>query len=511
MPITATEDMLASALWYGKNHIPAFPLHTIVDGKCSCWEPDCDSPGKHPLTQHGFKDATTDEKQIRDWWKAHPDANIGIPTGAATGLLVVDIDPRNGGPEDRSDFIQQFGPIPKTAEVITGSGGRHLLFRYSGGPVPKTLAKGIDLKGDGGYVVAPPSQHASGRRYEVDGVDGAKAFLNIADAPPWLLARIARPEKTRAARGETVPAGTAIPEGERNETLFRLACSLRAKGLSGAAILAALKEENRIRCSPPLPDREVETIAASAGRYEQGNASSVVSVEIPLHEATIADLNRLAVFSGRMRFEAIWRRGFNTFARIDNGRETREVRWGCDAELLSFAKSQSVLMGAGVLIPSPRKGDIRPRWETAVQMILTLADTDRVDTGDEVVLETEERLSRTFTSAGKPVAIEEHQMALYMAALANYRRNPAAGDSAPPCVFVAEGRAWVHVPTWRAWLSTPQGYNRLYMVRELHDGLAAVGFRSAPNVVRRADGFRHQLDLWCGDIPDCLVDNEIAY
>jgi len=508
MPITATEDMLASALWYGKNHIPVFPLHSIVGGKCSCGKPDCDSPGKHPLTQHGFKDATTDEKQIGEWWRSHPDANIGIPTGAATGWLVVDIDPRNGGPEDRSDFIEQFGPIPKTAEVITGSGGRHLPFRYTGGPVPKTLAKGIDLKGDGGYIVAPPSRQASGRRYQVDGVDGAKAFLNIADAPPWLLERIARPEKMRADPGETASIGTAIPEGQRNETLFRLACSLRAKGLSEAAILAALKEENRIRCSLPLSEREVETIAGSAGKYEQGYPADVFRVEIPKHEASIADLNRSVLFSGRLRFEAIWRRGSNTFARIDNGRETREVRWGCDAELLSFSKSQSVLMSAGVLIPSPRKGDIRSSWESAIQLILLLADSDRVDTGDAMVLEVEEQLARTFTAAGKPVATKDGEMASIMGQIANYRRNPAADGKAPPCVFVAEGQAWVHVPTWRAWMSTPQGYNRLYTVRELHDGLASVGFTSSPRLVRRVGGERYQLDLWCGAIPNCLVEDE---
>jgi hypothetical protein len=167
-------------------------------------------------------------------------------------------------------------------------------------------------------------------------------------------------------------------------------------------------------------------------------------------------------------------------------------------------------MGAGVLIPSPRKGDIRGKWETVVQLILALADQDRVDTGDAVVLETQERLARTFAEAGKPVATEERQMAFIMATLTNYRRNPACIEKAPPSVFVAEGCAWVHVPSWRAWMSTPQGYNRLYLVRELHDGLAAVGFRSAPNVVRRADGERYQLDLWRGDIPECLVDNEVV-
>jgi len=96
---------------------------------------------------------------------------------------VLDCDPRNGGPAHRSDLIQQFGSLPDTAEAITGGGGRHIFFRYAGGPVSKTLAAGIDLKGEGGYVVAPPSIHPTGKRYVVDGTARENAFLEIAEAP----------------------------------------------------------------------------------------------------------------------------------------------------------------------------------------------------------------------------------------------------------------------------------------------------------------------------------------
>jgi hypothetical protein len=328
--------------------------------------------------------------------------------------------------------------------------------------------------------------------------------------PEWLLQIIAQKEQRRESAPKTGAAAGAISEGQRNDALFKIACSLRGKGLSEAAIRAALLEENRSRCSPPLPHDEVRRIAASAGKYEPTSdpTGGVVRVDIPLSEASIADLNRLAVFAGRLRFDAIWRRGANTFARVHNGREMREVRWGCDADLLSFARSQSVLMGAGVLVPSPRKGEIREKWESAVRLILMLANDDRVDTGDAVVLEAEEMLSRTFRAAGRPIARDEGQMARFMMELSTYRRYPTEAKGVPPAVFIAESNAWVHVPTWRAWMSTPFGYNRLYSVKELRDGLAAVGFQSASGTHRGDGGAKVQLDLWKAAIPACLAGGE---
>src|SRR5579872_34962 len=455
------------------------------------------------LAPHGFHDAATDTQRVRDWWGQSPTANIGL--ACAPQFLVLDEDPRSGGDRALEDL---FMTAPRygfdTLTSLTGGGGRHFVFKHPTFDVSVAkIAPGLDLKSKG-YIVVPPSIHPSGRTYEWQ-----DASIPITDVPEWLLGVITRNGKMSA---RTIENTGKIAEGLRNETMFRTACSLRGKGLTVDAIRAALREENCVRCSPPLPDEEIHRIAASSGRYAEGNDATkpeiVVRVEVPLSEATLEDLNRLTLFAGRLRFDSIWRRGANTFARINNGREIREVHWACDADLLSFARSQSVLIGAGVLIPSPRKGEIRGKWENAVQLILRLADSDRVDTGDALVIETEERLSRTFSVAGKPVATEEQQMALFLKTLSGYRRNPALADNAPPCVFVAEGHAWVHIPSWRAWMSTPQGYNKLYLVKELHDGLAALGFRSAPNVVRRIDGCRYQLDLWRGDIPDCLVENE---
>jgi Bifunctional DNA primase/polymerase, N-terminal len=142
--------LLQGALWHAAHEIPVLPLKPR---------------NKVPLVRHGVKEGTTDAARIRKWWEQCPEANIGVPTGEASGLLVLDCDPRNGGPADRCGLIELFGSIPETAEAITGGGGRHIYFRYAGGRVPKTIAPGIDLKSDGGYVVVPPSIHPNGNPY----------------------------------------------------------------------------------------------------------------------------------------------------------------------------------------------------------------------------------------------------------------------------------------------------------------------------------------------------------
>jgi putative DNA primase/helicase len=262
--------MAKTALWYAAHGFPVFPLHSAPGGVCSCGDPDCQNPGKHPRTAHGFKDATQDQDRIAAWWKRWKDANIGIPTGAASGLLVVDCDPRNGGPADRSELIERCGPIPDTAEAITGGGGRHLFFRYSGGAVPKALAPGIDLKGDGGYVVAPPSIHASGNAYQWDGLAGAKALLNLAELPAWLLEYIEAARNGSRAGTKAAVGSEKIPKGKRNDHLTSLGGTMRKRGMSREAIEAALLEENRRRCDPPLTDTEVRRVAGSIASYKPG-------------------------------------------------------------------------------------------------------------------------------------------------------------------------------------------------------------------------------------------------
>jgi putative DNA primase/helicase len=165
----ATSLRLRAALEYAARGWRVFPVHSPTgraDRPCSCGKLDCTNVGKHPRTARGFKDATTDEAQIREWWTMWPDANIGVATGIASGIWVLDVDGAEGQAA-LAQFEREHGPLPETVGQVTGSGGRHLLFRYVPGLTNKVkFAPGLDVRTDGGYVVVPPSLHVSGRRYE---------------------------------------------------------------------------------------------------------------------------------------------------------------------------------------------------------------------------------------------------------------------------------------------------------------------------------------------------------
>lgn len=260
----ATATMLDAALDYARSGWPVFPCHTPTRGGCSCKDGEkCKDIGKHPRILDWPNQATTDPATIRQWWTRCPHANIGIATGQASGFFVLDVDPRHGGDETLRDLEAQHGELPPTVETLTGGGGRHIFFRYPGYPVKTSagaLGHGLDIRGDGGLIVTPPSLHASGRRYEWE-ASSHPEDVAIAEAPAWLLTMLtAESNGTRTAF--TIPE--AIREGERNATLYKLARSMKAKGLSGEAILAALQAENRAKCQPPLPDVEIESIALHA-------------------------------------------------------------------------------------------------------------------------------------------------------------------------------------------------------------------------------------------------------
>ena len=143
-----------------------FPCYTIRYGRCSCKRgADCDSPGKHPKTRNGRYDATDDEQAIRRWWSACASANVSITTG--NGLVVLDVDADRGGYESLEQLERQLGPLPRTMTVKTGGGGMHIYAKVpSSVRVRSTeLAPGIELKGEGGSIIAPPSRHVSGEQY----------------------------------------------------------------------------------------------------------------------------------------------------------------------------------------------------------------------------------------------------------------------------------------------------------------------------------------------------------
>lgn len=262
-------ERLAAALGYADRGVRVLPLHSIRADRCTCAQIGCPSPSKHPLgtlAPNGVKNATTDAATITAWWTREPFANVGIATGAVSGIVVLDNDPRHGGNASLEQLQREHGPLPATVESITGGGGRHTLFTHPGGRVANRvgIAPGLDVRGDGGYIVAPPSLHQSGQRYTWRS-GAAPGVVPLAPMPSWLLVLVCAPTSPR--RG-TEELGGRIPKGTRNETMASFAGSMRHRGMTAAAIEAALLIENETRCDPPLAPADVKKIAIRIARYE---------------------------------------------------------------------------------------------------------------------------------------------------------------------------------------------------------------------------------------------------
>lgn len=208
------------ALRYAELGWLVFPCHAIhEDGACTCREADCASPGKHPirqLVQDGLKSATRNAALIKAWWgEANaPWANIAVRTGPESGFWVLDVDPQHGGEASLDSLLTRNGRLPETAEAITGGGGRHILFRYPAGrrvgSSTNKLGPGLDIRGEGGYIIVEPSLHISGQGYAWEGSSDPLEGVALAAAPEWILGLIEAPASGQRSPGQP-PTGQMIP------------------------------------------------------------------------------------------------------------------------------------------------------------------------------------------------------------------------------------------------------------------------------------------------------------
>lgn len=266
--------MLAGLGW------PVFPLHSPDGDRCDCRREACSSPAKHPRTLHGLKDATTNLDTILHWWEMWPGANIGVPTGPVSGLVALDVDARHGGLESVNALIDEHGQFPFLPFSRTGSGGNHYLFAYPDVRVPNSanlVAQGIDVRGDGGYIVAPPSAHITGAMYEwvtEDGVSYAPSSRCLPAAiPQWLLDLMIRPGGTdKFAREDPED----VPQGQRHQLLTSIAGSLRYYGRSESQIMAALMAINA-EWSNPQDAIDIARIAHDYAQKEAGVRVQIVN------------------------------------------------------------------------------------------------------------------------------------------------------------------------------------------------------------------------------------------
>ena len=258
-----------AALAYAHRGWAVFPCHHPVPSGCSCRSPECASAAKHPRTRRGLHDATIHPEVIARWWSAWPQANVAIRTGAgrpagARGVVVLDVDPLHGGDASLDRLVAAHGPLPATRLVRTGNDGVHLYFAHPGETVPNSagtrLGPGLDVRGDGGYVIAPPSVHASGVTYRWG------TIRDLAPLPPWLADLLVAPKherrpgpdptQLRRDAGVSAWAATAV-EGElarvaraevgrRNQMLNRAAFVLGqivGGGYLDRAVVASLLEQ----------------------------------------------------------------------------------------------------------------------------------------------------------------------------------------------------------------------------------------------------------------------------
>lgn len=274
--------LLAGALDYASVGWPVLPLHHPIEGgRCSCMR-GCDSPFKHPRTRNGLDDATTDEVTIRKWWGRDAGSNIGIVTGARSGIVVLDVDGREGL-KNWGELEKRHGATPSSFLVTTPRGGVHLYLAHPGRRVPNTagkLAANIDVRGDGGYVVAHPSNAINGRGWRQWTGAGCEGWLDgtaeLVPMPEWMSPvvkpAVARPASPGGSIGRY--AQTALdaecgrvalaPEGTRNHVLNRAAFSLGqlvgGGALDAGHVVAALLEA---AARAGLEGREAERTIAS--------------------------------------------------------------------------------------------------------------------------------------------------------------------------------------------------------------------------------------------------------
>lgn len=273
-------DMLPYALQYAQAGLRVFPLSP------------CD---KTPLRgTSGCKEATDDISQVTKWWSDNPFCNIGIATG--NGIVVIDVDEGEGKSGEASIGKWQSinGKLPDTITSITGKGGRHIIYKsdcdYNNrvGIIPN-----VDIRGIGGYIVAPPSVHPNGTRYKWASTFNPTMISMVDDTVKKLIGSV-----TVTSTPSNYPAKPPLDigtlnfnQGNRNDSLFRYGCSLQGKGFDDIKILEELTRINSSKCNPPLSSEEVNKIYSSVISKPKGNNVNVNSITITtINQSDVSDI-----------------------------------------------------------------------------------------------------------------------------------------------------------------------------------------------------------------------------
>ena len=289
--MTTDQHLGGAALAYARRGLRVLPLHhpVPVPGRtgpggvgCSCGDPGCGPVGKHPRTRNGLYDATRDPAQVAAWWRRWPQANIGLVTGELVDVLDVD---GAGGRAALRHWATQHDLHLEGPLVRTGSGWHHYLAPSGAGNRAGVLEH-VDWRGRGGYVVAPPSQHASGTRYR-----WLRPLTPDLPATPWTLRSLLLPARQQqpqpaarlreaatghpygqAALHRELAAVAQAPKGRRNHTLYQAGIRLYSLVAGGVleheeveAGLLAAAEASRLLVEEPLQTRRTLASAERTG------------------------------------------------------------------------------------------------------------------------------------------------------------------------------------------------------------------------------------------------------
>ncbi len=233
----------------------------------------CLPKSKRPATQNGFKDATRDSEQISSWWRHNPRYNLGLPTGSINRVLVVDFDFKDGIRADDAmfEFEREFGKLPETPYQMTGNYGLQFFFEERE-PIATAIRvrTNTDIKGEGGYVIVPPSTHPNGTLYAWDEMHKL-GDIELASLPKSLKDILATHRSSPTSKsaghwGDLI--SHPVCEGSRHSTLLRILGHLLGKRVDSRIAEIAIHAINRSVCHPPLPDGEVNNIFRNLGLRE---------------------------------------------------------------------------------------------------------------------------------------------------------------------------------------------------------------------------------------------------
>lgn len=269
-----SESLLQHALSYAEAGYKIFPCHYPIlvknsTPKCSCKSTAANTckAGKHPMFREWTTSASSDPNQIKKWWTNTPYANIGMLAGEPNGFDVLDEDPKDGGDVALKERTERFGDLPTTVQSHTGSGGDHFFFKHYPGLKNNNhgkIAKGLDFRTTGGQIIAPPSLHASGNRYQW--VVPPTTDNIFAEPPGWLLEVMREDADVLNGNYTKIPLESwdrlalGVSGGDRHNALLRLAGHLVATLPSIHLAIALTHAYNETLCDTPKEPEEVNKI-----------------------------------------------------------------------------------------------------------------------------------------------------------------------------------------------------------------------------------------------------------